>query len=154
MISNCIAFMLGPQNYRKETESEIMNLICRLPTILHNHRLLYMHFRLSSGIVLRSSVSSFVRILCLLILFCEPIFSFSGIHHLFPNTTMNGYYDPQQHQSTNIEIPQGPTNQPRLLLRNLNESDATFHLSGVELAYANSLRRVMMADVPTIGAFA
>ncbi|UOH82715.1 hypothetical protein LQV05_005424 [Cryptococcus neoformans] len=63
---------------------------------------------------------------------------------------MNGYYDPQQHQSTNIEIPQGPTNQPRLLLRNLNESDATFHLSGVELAYANSLRRVMMADVPTI----
>ncbi|KIR58766.1 DNA-directed RNA polymerase II subunit RPB3 [Cryptococcus bacillisporus CA1873] len=63
---------------------------------------------------------------------------------------MNGYYEPQQPQPTNIEIPQGPTNQPRLLLRNLNETDATFHLSGVELAYANSLRRVMMADVPTI----
>ncbi|WVQ81702.1 hypothetical protein IAT38_003827 [Cryptococcus sp. DSM 104549] len=49
-----------------------------------------------------------------------------------------------------IVIPDGPTNQPRLLVRNLNETDATFHLSGVELAYANSLRRVMMADVPTI----
>jgi DNA-directed RNA polymerase II subunit RPB3 len=30
--------------------------------------------------------------------------------------------------------------------------DAVFNLSGVETGYANSLRRVMMADVPTIGA--
>ncbi|WVQ99829.1 hypothetical protein IAU59_006972 [Kwoniella sp. CBS 9459] len=49
-----------------------------------------------------------------------------------------------------IEVPLGQTNQPRLLVRNLNAQETTFHLSGVELAYANSLRRVMMADVPTI----
>ncbi|WRT68207.1 uncharacterized protein IL334_005182 [Kwoniella shivajii] len=49
-----------------------------------------------------------------------------------------------------IDVPLGLTNQPRLLVRNLNNQETTFHLSGVELAYANSLRRVMMADVPTI----
>lgn len=89
-----------------------------------------------------------------LLSFASPSFHLPASNSPFPTRyTMNGYYDPQQHQSTNIEIPQGPTNQPRLLLRNLNETDATFHLSGVELAYANSLRRVMMADVPTIGSF-
>jgi hypothetical protein len=50
-----------------------------------------------------------------------------------------------------VEIPLGPTNQPRLFVRNLTDKEATFHLSGVETAYANSLRRTMMADVPTIG---
>ncbi|KAK8854935.1 hypothetical protein IAR55_003674 [Kwoniella newhampshirensis] len=49
-----------------------------------------------------------------------------------------------------IDVPVGPTNQPKVLVRSLNNQDTTFHLSGVELAYANSLRRVMMADVPTI----
>ncbi|WVW85832.1 hypothetical protein I302_107870 [Kwoniella bestiolae CBS 10118] len=49
-----------------------------------------------------------------------------------------------------IDVPLGQTNQPRLLVRNLNNQETTFHLSGVELAYANSLRRVMLADVPTI----
>lgn len=51
-----------------------------------------------------------------------------------------------------VEVPLGPTNQPRLFVRNLTDKEATFHLSGVETAYANSLRRTMMADVPTIGA--
>ncbi|GFZ49328.1 DNA-directed RNA polymerase II subunit RPB3 [Saitozyma sp. JCM 24511] len=49
-----------------------------------------------------------------------------------------------------VEVPLGPTNQPRLFVRNLTDKEATFHLSGVETAYANSLRRTMMADVPTI----
>ena len=53
--------------------------------------------------------------------------------------------------SSDIEVPVGPTNQPRVLLRNLTKDEAVFHLGGVELAYANSLRRVMMADVPTVG---
>ena len=52
---------------------------------------------------------------------------------------------------SSVQVPLGPTNQPRVLVRNLNESETTFHLSGVELGYANSLRRVMIADVPTIG---
>ena len=50
-----------------------------------------------------------------------------------------------------VDVPLGPTNQPRVLVRNLSKEEAVFHLSGVELAYANSLRRVMMADVPTVG---
>jgi DNA-directed RNA polymerase II subunit RPB3 len=52
--------------------------------------------------------------------------------------------------TSDIQIPQGPTNQPRVLVRSINDTDAVFHLSGVETGYANSLRRVMMADVPTI----
>lgn len=70
----------------------------------------------------------------------------NGYHHL------NGDHPGQPSTSTGNEIiiPQGPTNQPRVLLRKLNETDAVFQLSGVETGYANSLRRVMMADVPTI----
>ncbi|KAK4683563.1 DNA-directed RNA polymerase II subunit RPB3, partial [Tremellales sp. Uapishka_1] len=49
-----------------------------------------------------------------------------------------------------IVVPSGPTNQPNVLVRSLTKEEAVFHLSGVELAYANSMRRVMMADVPTI----
>lgn len=52
-----------------------------------------------------------------------------------------------------VTIPTGPTNQPRVLVRNLQRDDVTFHLSGVDMAYANSLRRTMMADVPTVGAY-
>lgn len=52
-----------------------------------------------------------------------------------------------------IVIPAGPTNQPRVLVRNLQRDEVTFHLSGVDLAYANSLRRTMMADVPTVGEY-
>ncbi|WVO14649.1 hypothetical protein L204_102286 [Cryptococcus depauperatus] len=70
---------------------------------------------------------------------------------------MNGHYSQTPANAQNsvalpggIDVPQGPTNQPNLLLRNLSDTEATFHLSGVELAYANSLRRVMMADVPSI----
>lgn len=50
-----------------------------------------------------------------------------------------------------IIIPQGPTNDPRVLVRSLTDKEAVFHLTGVEMGYANSLRRVMMADVPTVG---
>ena len=52
-----------------------------------------------------------------------------------------------------VQVPIGPTNQPRILVRNLTDTETTFHLSGVELGYANSVRRVMMADVPTIGQY-
>ncbi|ODN79041.1 hypothetical protein L202_04544 [Cryptococcus amylolentus CBS 6039] len=62
-----------------------------------------------------------------------------------------GYGEPSSsNQPQTIDVPVGPTNQPKILLRNLNDSEATFHLSGTELAFANSLRRVVMADVPTI----
>jgi hypothetical protein len=54
---------------------------------------------------------------------------------------------------TTIDVALGPTNQPRLFIRNLTNGEATFHLSGVETAYANSMRRVMMADVPTVGKY-
>nr|XP_018261253.1 DNA-directed RNA polymerase II subunit RPB3 [Kwoniella dejecticola CBS 10117]OBR83411.1 DNA-directed RNA polymerase II subunit RPB3 [Kwoniella dejecticola CBS 10117] len=76
---------------------------------------------------------------------------------------MNGYYNGPSTSSApaagaaqaggvpgGIDVPLGQTNQPRLLVRNLNNQETNFHLSGVELAYANSLRRVMLADVPTI----
>jgi hypothetical protein len=49
-----------------------------------------------------------------------------------------------------VQIPIGPTNQPRVLIRQLDDMQAVFNLSGVETGYANSLRRVIMADVPTI----
>lgn len=49
-----------------------------------------------------------------------------------------------------VTIPAGVTNQPRVLVRSLNRDEVVFHLSGVDMAYANSLRRTMMADVPTI----
>ncbi|GHJ89152.1 hypothetical protein NliqN6_5554 [Naganishia liquefaciens] len=39
---------------------------------------------------------------------------------------------------------------PAITLRNLNKHLAEFDLSGVEMAYANSLRRSMMADVATV----
>lgn len=52
--------------------------------------------------------------------------------------------------SETITIPPGPTNQPRMFVRGLTKDEAVFHLSGVEMAYANSLRRVIMADVPTV----
>lgn len=74
----------------------------------------------------------------------------NGYNHL------NGDHPSQGQPSTSsneIIIPPGPTNQPRVLLRSLNGTDAVFQLSGVETAYANSLRRVMMADVPTIGEY-
>ncbi|ORX38686.1 DNA-directed RNA polymerase [Kockovaella imperatae] len=52
--------------------------------------------------------------------------------------------------TSGVQVPIGPTNQPRVLVRNITDKETTFHLSGVELGYANSVRRVMMADVPTI----
>lgn len=65
---------------------------------------------------------------------------------------MNGYPEEQpQAAQEQIQIPPGPTNQPNILVRSLNRDETTFHLSGVDMAYANSLRRTMMADVPTLG---
>lgn len=73
------------------------------------------------------------------------------------HSRMNGYAhlddsgsSQQPEKNGEIRIPLGPTNQPRVLVRAINDGETTFHLSGVELAYANSLRRVIMADVPTI----
>lgn len=53
--------------------------------------------------------------------------------------------------SGGIEVPLGPTNQPRVLVRSLNRDEAVFHLSGVETGLANAIRRTVMADVPTVG---
>lgn len=93
-------------------------------------------------------------------IFVDPHCTYSRVDQ----SRMNGYH---QHQHLNgngagagqpststandIIIPAGPTNQPRLHVRSLNHTDTVFQLSGVETGYANSLRRVMMADVPTIG---
>ena len=52
-----------------------------------------------------------------------------------------------------VEVPLGLTNQPRLLVRSMNRDEAVLHLNGVETAFANSLRRTCMADVPTVGEF-
>lgn len=74
----------------------------------------------------------------------------NGYNHT--NGSIPGPSHPQMNgtTTTDVQIPSGPTNQPRVLVRSLNDTDAVFHLSGVETGYANSLRRVMMADVPTI----
>jgi hypothetical protein len=72
---------------------------------------------------------------------------------------MNGYHPNGSGPSTNgpsadqVQIPIGPTNQPRVLIRQLDNMNAVFNLSGVETGFANSLRRVIMADVPTICTF-
>jgi hypothetical protein len=66
---------------------------------------------------------------------------------------MNGYHPNGSGPSTTTDqvlIPIGPTNQPRVLIRQLDNINAVFNLSGVETGFANSLRRVIMADVPTI----
>jgi hypothetical protein len=66
---------------------------------------------------------------------------------------MNGYHQNGSGPSTTtdqVQIPIGPTNQPRVLIRQLDNINAVFNLSGVETGFANSLRRVIMADVPTI----
>lgn len=73
----------------------------------------------------------------------------NGYHHL--NGHPPGAGQPSTSTGNDVVIPAGPTNQPRVLLRKLDNTDAVFQLSGVETGYANSLRRVMMADVPTIG---
>jgi DNA-directed RNA polymerase II subunit RPB3 len=80
----------------------------------------------------------------------------NGYHHTngapgpsHPNGNMNGNMNGI---GGDVQIPAGPTNQPRVLVRSMKGKDAVFNLSGVETGYANSLRRVMMADVPTIGA--
>ena len=75
----------------------------------------------------------------------------NGYHHLNGNGNGSGNAGQPSTSGADIVIPQGPTNQPRVLLRKLDNTDAVFQLSGVETGYANSLRRVMMADVPTIG---
>lgn len=50
-----------------------------------------------------------------------------------------------------VQVPLGPTNQPQLNVRSLSKDEAVMQLSGVETAFANSFRRICMADVPTIG---
>ena len=78
-----------------------------------------------------------------------------SLHYLHPREIekMNGYADPGG-PSTSIqpvEVPLGATNQPRLFVRSLTKDEAVLQLSGVEMGLANSLRRVVMADVPTVG---
>jgi len=75
----------------------------------------------------------------------------NGYNHMNGNGNGNGS-GPSHNTNTfeNVQIPTGPTNQPRVLIRQLDDMEAVFNLSGVETGYANSLRRVIMADVPTI----
>lgn len=73
-------------------------------------------------------------------------------HHP-PPPSMNGYSSAAPAnggEASGVTIPVGVTNQPRVLVRSLNRDEVVFHLSGVDMAYANSFRRTMMADVPTI----
>ncbi|ORY35361.1 DNA-directed RNA polymerase [Naematelia encephala] len=70
----------------------------------------------------------------------------NGYSHLNGASYQNG----DATSSNSVAVPLGSTNQPRLMLRNLTDTEATFHLSGVEMGLANSLRRVMVAEVPTV----
>ncbi|EIW67427.1 hypothetical protein TREMEDRAFT_45370 [Tremella mesenterica DSM 1558] len=63
---------------------------------------------------------------------------------------MNGFIDGENQAGPSVIVPLGPTNQPRVLVRSLTKDEVNFNLSGMELALANSIRRVMMADVPTV----
>lgn len=54
---------------------------------------------------------------------------------------------------TNITVPLGPTNQPKVSVSRSTAGQVDFELAGVELAFANSVRRVIMADVPTVSEF-
>jgi DNA-directed RNA polymerase II subunit RPB3 len=51
---------------------------------------------------------------------------------------------------TDITVPLGPTNQPKVSVSRSTPGQVDFELAGVELAFANSVRRVIMADVPTV----
>lgn len=42
------------------------------------------------------------------------------------------------------------SHQPKITLRQLTSSQADFILSGVDLSFANALRRVIIADIPTL----
>ncbi|WFD43911.1 RNA polymerase II subunit 3 [Malassezia psittaci] len=43
-----------------------------------------------------------------------------------------------------------PTYQPKFTIREINASHADFILENVDLSFANSLRRTIIADVPTV----
>jgi len=73
----------------------------------------------------------------------------NGYSHLNGNGNTHGTSG-QPSSSNDIQVPLGPTNQPRVHVRSIQGLQAVFQLNGVETGYANSLRRVMMADVPTI----
>lgn len=51
---------------------------------------------------------------------------------------MNGVYD-------------GLSGGPKVILRHIDTERAEFILQGVDLSFANSLRRIMIADIPTVG---
>ena len=74
-------------------------------------------------------------------------YNMNGYQHINGEAQQNGEAGPS------VTVPLGPTNQPRVLLRSLTRDEAVFNLSGVELGLANSVRRVMMADVPTVCKF-
>ena len=50
---------------------------------------------------------------------------------------MNGRYD-------------AASSRPKITVRELNRDHANFILENVDLSFANSLRRIMIADIPTV----
>lgn len=95
------------------------------------------------------SVSSILQTLLAIQAPTRPRLSMNGYAHMNGAST-SAQPQMQAQDQSGIVVPAGVTNQPRVLVRNLSQQEAVFNLSGVELAYANSLRRVVMADVPTV----
>lgn len=48
----------------------------------------------------------------------------------------------------------GGAQRPRVTLRSINHEEADVVLEGVDLSFANALRRVIIADIPTLGELA
>lgn len=56
--------------------------------------------------------------------------------------SMNGLASMSRHDA--------PISRPKITIRQLNRDHANFVLENVDLSFANSLRRIMMADIPTV----
>lgn len=64
---------------------------------------------------------------------------------------VNGMYGAQPGAMAAAGGVPGQANQPNFVMRELNASHADFVLENVDLSFANSLRRTLIADVPTVG---
>ena len=64
---------------------------------------------------------------------------------------VNGLYGAQDGAVAAAGAVHTQANQPKFTIREINASHADFVLENVDLSFANSLRRTMIADVPTVG---
>ncbi|WFD31766.1 RNA polymerase II subunit 3 [Malassezia sp. CBS 17886] len=62
----------------------------------------------------------------------------------------NGMYAPQGIPPSAQSAGIGQMHAPNLIIRDINASHADFILENVDLSFANSLRRTLIADVPTV----